>query len=136
MDEEFSKVASEFKEFSEKMRDPLVVGTMLNKLSEERSSTNLLLKDIQAKLESMETKIARIEERLSQAPETEKNVSDVDEKLLGFVRANERVCAQQVQGEFGYKNRNAASSRLNALWKQGILQKTHKGKTVYFTVIG
>ena len=135
MDEEFSKVASEFKEFSEKMRDPLVVGTMLNRLSEERSSTNLILKDIQAKLEAMETKIERIEERLSQTPDA-KNVSDVDEKLLGFVRANERVCAQQVQGEFGYKNRNAASSRLNALWKQGMLQKTRKGNTVYFTVIG
>ena len=43
-EDEFKKVAHEFREFDEQMKNPLVVGALLHKLSEERSSSNLLLK--------------------------------------------------------------------------------------------
>jgi len=35
----------EFKEFREQMKNPLVVGAMLHKLSEEKASSNLVLKE-------------------------------------------------------------------------------------------
>ena len=128
MDSEFKQVAGEFKDFSEKMRDPLVVGALLNKLSEERRSTNLILREIHEKLE-------RIEARLNAFEGTEGDgqlLSEVDEKLVAFIKARGRVCAEEVKKEFNYKGRNAASSRLNALWKQGVLEKKFAGKTAFF----
>lgn len=135
---EFAQVAQEFKEFIEKMRDPVVVGALLNKLSEERRSTNLLLKEIYGKFERLEARINELEQRLAiagfrQARE-EVLLSDVDEKLVEFVRKHARVCAEDVQRKFSYKGRNAASARLNALWKQGVLDKKFAGKTTYFEI--
>ena len=129
---EFDRTAEEFREFSAKMRDPVVVGALMHALSQERESTNLLFKDIQNRLQAIEEKIARIEASMPVPATTPKSVSDVDDRLLGFVKSHGSVDASAVQVEFGYKGRNAASSRLNALWKQGLLQKRQKGKTVLF----
>lgn len=130
---EFDRTAEEFREFSAKMRDPVVVGSLMHALSQERESSNLLLKDIQNRLQAIEEKLARIEAAMPAKPAARpKSVSDVDDRLLDFVKSHGAADAAMVQVEFGYKGRNAASSRLNALWKQGLLQKRQKGKTVLF----
>ncbi|HII39055.1 TPA: hypothetical protein HA318_03580, partial [Candidatus Micrarchaeota archaeon] len=45
---EFAAVAGEFRKFSDEMKNPVVVGALLHRLSEERSSSNLVLKEINA----------------------------------------------------------------------------------------
>ena len=133
MAEEFEQVSQEFREFDAKMRDPLVVGALLHKLAEERQSTNLLFKNLLEKLESLEAKVASLEGKLVKTPEVnEASLSETDEKIIAFVKARGKACAEELQKKFGYKGRNAASSRLNALFKQNLLAKTYAGKTVYF----
>ncbi len=134
---EFQVVAKEFKEFNDKMRDPLVVGAMLNRLSEERRSTNLLLKEIHEKLERITSRLGALEENRGNSPKEairEIFLSDVDERMVAFVKSKGRANAEEVQKEFGYKNRNAASARLNALWKQGVMTKKLAGRTAFFTI--
>lgn len=135
MGEEFEFVAEEFKEFNHQMRDPLVVGAMLHKLTEERQSTNLLFKNLVEKIESLEAKVTLLESRISAPPRVEPqttSLSQTDEKIIDFVKTRGKASAQEVQREFGYKGRNAASSRLNSLFKQQLLQKSYAGKTVFF----
>ena len=133
VDTEFQGVAEEFREFNEKMKDPLVVGALLNKIAQERQSTNLLFKNLLEKIESLEAKVDSLESKL-EAKSARKGtaLSATDEKIVKFVRSRERTCAEELQKEFGYKGRNAASSRLNTLFKQGLLEKVYAGKTVYF----
>ena len=136
MAEEFANVAEEFKEFNHQIRDPLVVGAMLNKLTQERISTNLLFKNLLEKIESLEAKVTLLESRISTPtrvePQTNQYLSQTDEKIIDFVKARGKASAQEVQKEFGYKGRNAASSRLNLLFKQQLLEKAYAGKTVFF----
>lgn len=143
MGEEFNRVSEEFRSFNEKMRDPLVVGALLNKLAEERQSTNLLFKSLLEKIESLEGKVEAMEAKLAtpviakEAPARRERtaLSDVDERIIKFIAGRGKACAEELQMEFGYKGRNAASSRLNALFKHGLLDKVYAGKTVYFQVI-
>lgn len=134
---EFEQVTSEFKEFSTKMRDPLVVGALLNKLAEERQSTNLLLREINAKLDQisiLESRIAQIEIRGgSKVAVGEKKVllPEIDLEIIAFMKKG-AVCAEEVQEEFKYKGKNAASARLNKLCALGMAKKTQVGKKVYF----
>ncbi len=145
----FAEVSEEFRDFSSKMKDPLVVGALLHKLAEERQSSNLLLKEINAKLDKIdvfEKRIAELESRLATSTTT---VSDnlgenkekkillpaVDEAIIAFTREKGAVCAEDVQEQFKYKGKNAASARLNKLCTLGIIKKTQVGKKVYFEAV-
>jgi len=135
---EFVAVAKEFREFQQQMKDPLLVGAMLNRLSEEKRSTNLVLKEINSKLEKLfelEERIKQIEQKIyskAGAGETRQFLSEIDNKIMNFVKKRGKCCAEEIQKQFKYRGRNAASSRLNALWKQGLFDKKYAGKTVYF----
>jgi hypothetical protein len=119
---------------------------MLDRLTEERKSTNLVLKEISRKLEEMDSRISRLEARISQktsqralmSPEAPSAphpplLPEIDESILGFVRKRGgRATADEVQKRFHYKGPNAASARLNGLFKLGLLEKRQVGRKVYF----
>ncbi len=143
-EEEYSRAAAEFRDFDSQMRNPVVVGALLHKLATERENTNRLMHEINAKLDrimALEEKVRVLEARLDSgrgpahaaAAPQEVLLPEVDEKIVAFVKENGgRVCAAQVQKEFNYRGRNAASSRLHALFQQGVLGKRQVGKTVYY----
>ena len=138
---EFEHVSQEFNELKAKFNDPLVIGTLLHRLSEERQSTNLLLREINAKLDKidqLERKIAQLENRSATVQNgTIQNqqsllLPEVDQEIITFVKRKGAVCAEDVQGKFKYKGKNAASSRLNRLCALGVVKKTQVGKKVFF----
>lgn len=139
---EFEQVTSEFKEFSTKMRDPLVVGALLNKLTEERQSTNLLLRELNAKLDkiaALESRIAELEKsnvvgKKMQVAERKVLLPEIDQEIITFMKKG-AVCAEEVQEKFKYKGKNAASARLNKLCTLGVAKKYQVGKKVYFEII-
>mgnify|MGYP006312538211 CR=1 FL=1 len=133
-DSEFVNAAKEFKEFQAKFDDPVFIATLLHKLSEERSSSNLVLKEVNAKLDrllALEARIAALEEKLV-APENNAVLSKTDEKIVALAK-KKPVCAQDVRKALKYRGTNAASARLNALARKGVLHKQQAGKKVYFT---
>ncbi len=146
---EFAEVSEEFRNFSSKMKDPLVVGALLHKLAEERQSSNLLLKEINAKLDKIdvfEKRITELEGKLAASTATaadnlvenkEKKMllPAVDDAIVAFTREKGAVCAEDVQAQFKYKGKNAASARLNKLCTLGIVKKTQVGKKVYFEAV-
>ncbi|MFA4946742.1 MAG: hypothetical protein WC607_04385 [Candidatus Micrarchaeia archaeon] len=133
---EFANVLRDVRDMQEKFKDPVVVGTLLHKLSEEKTASNLVLKEINAKLErllKLEERVARIEAKLGSRREKQA-LSGLEERIVAFVKAKGMACAEDVQAEFKYKGRNAASSRMNALFKQGVLEKKRAGMKMFYAL--
>ncbi len=122
-----NEIANDLEENLEKFRDPVILGEMVYKLLEERENTNRILKNLLVRLEALERKVAQ-----GSAPKQEVLLPEVDQQILDFVKSHGPVTAQDVQKAFKYKGRNAASSRLNRLYAQGLLQKKQVGRKVYF----
>jgi len=127
---EFKNVAADFRKMQEQFRDPVVIGALLNAVSEERTATNLILKEINAKLERMEARINALETR--RTPD-DFAIPEVDGGIYDFVKKKGAACAADVQKKFNYKGKNAASARLNGLCRQGLLEKKQVGKRVFFS---
>jgi len=106
--------------------DPLVLATLIVALIDERRRTNRLLEEIRDAL----NRVASAPAPVSVAT----GLSEADERILELVREMGMVCAEDVRQALGYKGLNAASARLNALYKQGYLRKIRKGRKVYYTL--
>ena len=133
-EEDFRVVSDEFTEMKRKFTDPVFVGSMLSRVAEEKTSFNLVLREINAKLDKLvefEERLARLEAKFS-APEAKQFMSDVDEEILKFVGKKGFCTADEVQKKFSYKGANGASARLNNLFKAGLLEKKQAGKKVVF----
>lgn len=134
-DNEFALVLKDFREMQDAFKDPVVIGTLMHKLSEEKIASNLVLKEINAKLDrlaSLEERIARIEDKIGFREQTA--LSEQDETVAAFVKKSGMACAEDVRKAFKYKGRNAASARLNALFKSGVLEKKRAGRRVFYAL--
>lgn len=132
---EVEEITSEFRKFQADFKDPVVLGSLMAALKDERSSTNLILKEISAKMDRIETRLAALEGVHTAAKPANKEVmvAQVDTDILDFIRLQGKACSEDVQAKFQYKGKNAASARLNKLFRLGLVEKHQVGKKVYFT---
>ncbi|MFH0836225.1 MAG: BlaI/MecI/CopY family transcriptional regulator, partial [Candidatus Micrarchaeota archaeon] len=72
------------------------------------------------------------EEKVSGSAQGDPLLSELDEEIMTFISKQGHVTAGQVQKKFKYKGTNAASARLNALFRQGLLEKKQVGRKVIF----
>ncbi len=111
--------------------------TYVKYLVDERERTNKLLVGLTEKVAHLEQKLNseyEVVESVQQAYQEEIPLSSVDARILDFIDTSEKrmVCADQIRNLMGYKGRNAACSRLNALCKRGLLRKDQFGHKVYY----
>ena len=140
-------IVTDYQSFKESIKDPaLTTAYYLSKISDEKSSFNLVLREINAKLdrlEFLEKRVAQLEEMLENspkpvsapsrtAPQGQAIVADIDGDILEFVKEKGKVIAQEVADRFGYKGKNAACARLNRLAVAGHLSKKQAGRKVYY----
>ncbi len=59
-------------------------------------------------------------------------LSDRDAKIVEYIQRKGMACADDIKSEMQYKGRNAASARLNSLYKMGLLQRYQLGHKVYY----
>ena len=118
-----NEIKSDLEENMGKFRDPVVLGELVYKLLEERENTNRILKNILAKLETLETGKTQTEEPI---------LPEIDSEILSFISEKGRVTAEDVRERFNYRGKNAASARLNRLCSLGLLKKKQAGKKVFF----
>ena len=120
-----NEIKSDLEENIGKFNDPVVLGELVFRLLEERENTNRILKNILARLEAMETGMAK-------PKETEPLLPEIDEEIMGFVKEHGKATSEDVRNRFNYRGKNAASARLNRLCNIGLLDKKQVGKKVYF----
>jgi len=129
---EFEKGTKDLWEVLEKA-DPLVVAALLYKVAEERRKANIELEKIGEKFDKIMLELkTRNSSQADGGNERQFSVlPENDQKILKLAE-KKPLSARDVQEEFGYKNPNAASQRLNSLCRQGFLKKVQSGKKVVF----
>jgi len=141
-------IVGDYQAFKESIKDPaLTTAYYLSKISDEKSSFNLVLREINAKLDRLaflEKRVAQLEEMLEKntvekvavaASPNREVVADIDQDIIAFVKESGKVIAQDVADKFGYKGKNAACARLNRLATAGLLSKKQAGRKVYYLPI-
>jgi len=123
-----SEIRNDLEQNMSKFNDPVVLGELLYKLLEERENTNRILKNILAKLETLERSGSPSIPSPLEAP----LLPSIDEDILGFVKSEGRATAEDVRRKFNYKGKNAASARLNRLFEMNLVAKRQVGKKVFF----
>jgi len=135
---EQDEVYRELERDIKQLKEPLFLAALLNRTANERENSNRILKNILAKLEGLERRVESIEKnRGMPAPKGPRHPEDIilpepDENIMAFVREHKKACAEDIQKAFGYKGKNAASSRLNRLFELGLLEKRQAGRKVYY----
>ncbi|HHQ44589.1 MAG TPA: hypothetical protein ENN13_00440 [Candidatus Altiarchaeales archaeon] len=135
-DGEFNELVGELANAFNIDSQSMTLASMLYSIAQEKKSTNLIVRDINAKfdriigrLENLEAKIEETHTQSAQAGLTTR-----DQELLDYVRSSGEVCADMVKNQFNYRGTNAASGRLNKLFKEGVLQKTQKEGKIYYSL--
>jgi predicted HTH transcriptional regulator len=139
--QEFKNLTAEVSQAVHEMKDPVAIATMLYSIAEEKKSSNLVVRDINSKLDLLTLKLEQLSKTLEKfsryLEKTEsrpnRNVSERDKEVINFVKQNRNISAKELQGKFKYRGRNAASARLSKLFKEGLLKKTYAGREVYYT---
>ncbi len=134
-----NEVLSPLENDIQKLRDPVVLAALMHTAATERENTNRLLKTL---IERLDAKFAEVDARLASmesgvrtpAGEEEVLLAPVDEEMLSFVKEKRHVSAEEVRRRFGYKGKNAASSRLNRMFELGLLAKRQVGRAVLYSV--
>lgn len=144
---EVENIRNELVENLQKFKDPVVLAMLMKRVSDERESSNRVLKNIFARLDALDMRIRQLELAYPNASrETAKDVMakppegprppvllpDVDFEIMSFAGSRKRVCAEDVQRKFKYRGVNAACARLNRLHELGLFEKKQVGRKVYY----
>ncbi|HUY70199.1 MAG TPA: hypothetical protein VMV00_01365 [Candidatus Baltobacteraceae bacterium] len=109
---------------------------------ENQRQTQIMLKQLANNVDALTTEIgggiedeAYQNDALQGMPERQARelpISGLDAKIIQFIQVKGMVCADDIKSTMNYKGRNAASSRLNKLYKQGVLERYQLGHKVYY----
>jgi len=134
-EKEFEELIGSLAQSTRQIQDPVAIGVMLYSIAEERKNTNLVVRQLNAKIDSLLSKIETFEkQQKTEAPTITPSMSERDIEVLNYVGKHTRICAEDLQKVFRYKGKNAASARLSKLFHEGRLEKEYAGRTVYYKV--
>jgi hypothetical protein len=115
--------------------------TLLKYMMDENKKTTMILKGMQDQLNSL-IDTGYIEQQEGQEttyPQENKlaktqPISGLDAQIIQIIQRThgEMACADDIKKQMSYKGRNAASARLNRLYKAGLLERFQLGHKVYY----
>jgi hypothetical protein len=128
--EQMSNLIDTAEKFKALGDNPVMFSNILFGITNAFDMFNRLLSDLIKKLEEIDERLTELE---STAQRETVEITKKDQEVLDYVMTQEKVTAEEVQKQFDYSGKNAASARLHKLYAAGKLQKSHVGKTVYYT---
>jgi predicted HTH transcriptional regulator len=139
--QEFKTLTTELTQAVHQIQDPVAIATMLYSIAEEKKSSNLVVRNINARLDTIALKLDQLTKTLEKFNKHLENneikptidISERDSEVIDYIKQKNKISAKELQDKFKYKGRNAASARLSKLYKEGILEKTFVGREVYYT---
>ncbi|VVB65750.1 Uncharacterised protein [Candidatus Gugararchaeum adminiculabundum] len=133
VESEVGEIRNEIARVAEKFKDPLFIAGLMYKVTTERENMNRILGNINAKLDLLAERLAKVEAAGGRpAPRPPTILPEIDMKIMDFIEETGGADAEQVREKFKYKGKNAASSRLSRLHSMGLLQKSQAGKKVVY----
>ncbi len=136
----FSELSLDIQEVYKHSKDPMFIAVLLFKLAEEREKTNKILEKIFDKYDEIMLKLktpggAMNEASLTPTPQplpATQILPEQDQMIMHLVATRGQISAEEVRAELGYRGSNAASQRLNKLFKDGHLRKVQSGRKVLY----
>jgi len=120
---------------------------MLQKINETKNlalGSQAITRDTNEKSEMLIERLEKFEnvlndriekiERLIEHSKKAENLTTTDKQILNFIKEKGLVCAEDVQKVFKYNGKNAASARLNILYRKNELEKIIRDKKVYYQI--
>jgi uncharacterized membrane protein len=134
-EKEFEELTGSLINSTRQLNDPVAIGAMLYSIAEERKNTNLIIKNLNSKIDALMNKIENFEQKNpGQRDSVRESLSERDSEVLEFVRSRGRVDALTLMKKFKYKGKNAASARLSRLFHEGYVKKEYAGRKVYYII--
>ena len=127
----------EFEKFEKIASNPLALSNIFLGLKTSVDNFNAMLSELNTTLHGIDERLTIIEDKVGKGRERITPVTSLgtkDQKVYDFVSARAKTCAEEMQKDFGYKGKHAASARLNKLFTMGLLEKEQSGRTVYYLV--
>jgi hypothetical protein len=113
--------------------------TLLKYMMDENKKTTMILKGMQDQLNSLIDTGYYEQEGQETYPQENKlaktqPISGLDAQIIQIIQRahGEMACADDIKKQMSYKGRNAASARLNRLYKAGLLERFQLGHKVYY----
>ena len=137
----FDELSLDLQEVYKHSQDPAFIAVLLFKLAEEREKTNKILDQIADRYDQIMFKlkterISEITTPLTTTPQphdlSTQILPEQDQMIVHLAEIRGHVSAEEVRAELGYKGSNAASQRLNKLFKDGHLKKVQSGRKVLY----
>ena len=130
----FDELTLDVQDLFQQSKDPMFVAMLLFKLAQEREATNKILTEINDKYDRI-----MLELKTGQTPEIKEEnsftlLAEQDKKIMDLITKKNAVTATEVKEELKYKGVNAASQRLNKLFRDGYLKKAQSGKKVLYFI--
>lgn len=111
---------------------PEVLSILIYKLSQERTKTNKLLEDLNTKYNTLLEQIEKGYVHQSPYDPKENILPSQDQAIFDLIKSKGHVSAEDIKDALGYKGLNAASQRLNRLYKENVLNKRRVGQKVVY----
>ncbi len=118
--------------------NPRVLASLMFRIVQERERTNRLLEGINEKYDTimLSLKAAPQTPTTTQTENTSGNRYEVlpepDQAILKMVEERGGCSAKDIKTMMNYRGLNAASQRLNRLYREGLLKKVQSGRKVLF----
>ncbi len=115
--------------------------SLMKYMVDENRRTTMILKSIQENMARLESGIhdtyyeeEEVEDQRQNAfrGAREVPISRLDAEILKSVQVLGMACADDIKNRMSYKGRNAASVRLNRLYRLGVLERYQLGRKVYY----
>jgi len=144
---EYSELNMDIQEIMAQSKNPMFIAVLLFKLAQEREKTNQMLEKINEKFDQIMLRLktqnmpsqgmpmqmeSGIEAQQAENPVPLKALPDQDQLIVHLAFEKGQISAEEVKKQLGYKGKNAASQRLNKLFKEGHLKKLQAGRKVVY----
>ncbi len=137
----FAEQTQDLQEVTKHCNDPLYMAALIHKLIEERQKTNRLLEQINEKYDRIMLELKQGSPKVAtedHAHTTHANefqmMAEQDSAILKYIEQHGQASAKDIKTIMNYKGLNAASQRLNKLFKEDYLKKVQVGKKVLYLV--
>ena len=116
--------------------DPVFIAALLFKVAEERQRANQLMETINDKFDKIMFSLKTQNIGTEQAVQAQAGKFEIlpgqDQAIVKFIDEKGSATATEVRDLMSYRGLNAASQRLNKLFKEGYLKKVQSGKKVLY----
>ena len=141
----FGDLSTDVQELMQQSKDPMVLSALLFRIIQEKDKTNRLLEAINDKYDKIMLELktgsafndngfAQQKQGAMVGANKFEVLAEQDQIILKLIEERGSATAAEIMSVLNYRGLNAASQRLNKLYREGHLKKVQAGKKVLYFI--